>query len=245
MAGRGEGRTNVRLSSSPPAVLCCGHETQDPELPPPQPFPPQQLCRQQRSRLLRQFCPIPLGLRDRCPHLWPSPPLHSPHPIPSIGGSHALPLLPKRGVCSTGGTATGANRDRERPKSFASGFVSCRPPSTGITRQLPSQNSQAAPTPLPSTYFRREPTRGAAGGGQGPTASPRASGHTEPSAPSSRGTPRAPCPSHLGLCCSVSGPARRGRTVPGERRDKGGPPRTLPGPCGPFTSVFGCRTQNI
>lgn len=187
----------------------------------------------------------PLGLRDRCPHLWPSPPLHSPHPIPSIGGSHALPLLPKRGVCSTGGTATGANRDRERPKSFASGFVSCRPPSTGITRQLPPQNSQAAPTPLPSTYFRREPTRGAAGGGQGPTASPRASGHTEPSAPSSRGTPRAPCPSHLGLCCSVSGPARRGRTVPGERRDKGGPPRTLPGPCGPFTSVFGCRTQNI
>lgn len=164
-----------------------------------------------------------------------------PHSAPPAqnGGSAALGVLP-RGQTETGNTQR------------ASGFVSCRPPSPGITRQppapeLPPQASAPHPAPghpLPSTYFRREPARGAAGGGQGPATSLPAAGHPAPSAPSPSGTPRAPSPSHLGRCCPVSGPARRVRPVPGERRDRGGPRGPCPDPAAP-SLLFSAAAHKI
>lgn len=150
-----------------------------------------------------------MGLSDQCHHLWPSPPLHSP---PSNRGSHALPLLPKTGGLQHWGYCHGGKLRQRTLKDFCLRICLLQTPEHRHHQAAPApelpQASAPHPAPglpLPSTYFRREPTPGAVGGGQGPVASPPAAEHPAPSAPSSSGTPGTPSPSHLGLCCTVSG----------------------------------------
>lgn len=171
--------------------------------------------------------------------------LPSSHPS-NRGGSHALPLLPQTGCLQHWGYCHGGKLRQGTLKELCLRVCFSQTPEHRHHRQPPPQNCpmQALPPPLPaspvpSTYFRREPTRGAAGGAQGPATSSPA-----PSAPSSSGTPRAPSRSQLGLCCAVSGPARRVRPVPGERRDWGGPHGPCPDPAAP-SLLFSAAAHKI
>lgn len=174
VAGRGEGRANDKPSWYPqlspvvamrPRTHSCPLPT---TAPPPQPFPPQQPCREQRSRLLRQFSTVPVGLRHRCPHLRSSPPLRSPHPIPAIGGSHTLPLLPKTGGLQHWGYCHGGKPRQGTPKE-PQGSSLADPRAQASPGSPPPQNcppKKAPPTPLPATPSQALTFGGSPHGGQ-------------------------------------------------------------------------------